>query len=285
MPDFAIVDTHVHLWDPAEIPMDWCAGAPALSRPFGLAELDEARGAVQLEQVVFVECDVVPGRSLDEARRIATMAEADPRLAGIVAHAALEDGAKVAPHLEALAGLGLVKGVRRLLQNEADDAFCLRPDFQAGLALLPNYGFHFELCIFHRQFPAVLELVARHPEVRFVLDHIGKPGIKAGIVEPWWTFIKALAAFPNVICKLSGVATEADHAGWREAEIRPYMDRALDVFGSERVMFGGDWPVSILALPYADWVEVVDRATAHLSREERQRIFRDNAKHWYRLPG
>jgi len=213
------------------------------------------------------------------------MAEADPRLAGIVAHAALEDGAKVAPHLEALAGLGLVKGVRRLLQNEADDAFCLRPDFQAGLALLPNYGFHFELCIFHRQFPAVLELVARHPEVRFVLDHIGKPGIKAGIVEPWWTFIKALAAFPNVICKLSGVATEADHAGWREAEIRPYMDRALDVFGSERVMFGGDWPVSILALPYADWVEVVDRATAHLSREERQRIFRDNAKHWYRLPG
>ena len=285
MPDFAIVDTHVHLWDPAEIPMDWCAGAPALSRPFGLAELDEARGAVQLEQVVFVECDVVPGRSLDEARRIATMAEADPRLAGIVAHAALEDGAKVAPHLEALAGLGLVKGVRRLLQNEADDAFCLRPDFQAGLALLPNYGFHFELCIFHRQFPAVLELVARHPEVRFVLDHIGKPGIKAGIVEPWWTFIKALAAFPNVICKLSGVATEADHAGWREAEIRPYMDRALDVFGSERVMFGGDWPVSVLALPYADWVEVVDRATAHLSREERQRIFRDNAKHWYRLPG
>ncbi|WP_191059952.1 amidohydrolase family protein [Geminicoccus harenae] len=285
MPDFAIIDTHVHLWDPAEIPMDWCAGAPALSRPFGLAELDEARGAVQLEQMVFVECDVVSGRSLDEARRIAAMAETDPRLAGIVAHAPLEDGAKVAPHLEALAGLSLVKGVRRLLQNEADDAFCLRPDFQAGLALLPKYGFHFELCIFHRQFPAVLELVARHPEVRFVLDHIGKPGIKAGIVEPWWTFIKALAAFPNVICKLSGVATEADHAGWREAEIRPYMDRALDVFGSERVMFGGDWPVSILALPYADWVEIVDRATAHLSREERQRIFRDNAREWYRLPG
>ncbi|WP_159710243.1 amidohydrolase family protein [Geminicoccus flavidas] len=285
MPDFAIVDTHVHLWDPAEIPMDWCAGVPALNRPFGLAELDEARRAVQLEQIVFVECDVVPGRSLDEARRIAAMAEADPRLAGIVAHAPVENGAAVAPHLEALAGLGLVKGVRRLLQNEADDAFCLRPDFQAGLALLPKYGFHFELCIFHRQFPAVLELVARHPEVRFVLDHIGKPGIKAGIVEPWWTFIKALAAFPNVICKLSGVATEADHADWREAEIRPYMDRALDVFGSERVMFGGDWPVSILALPYADWVEILDRATAHLSREERQRIFRDNARHWYRLPG
>jgi len=285
MPDFAIVDTHVHLWDPAEIPMDWCAGAPALSRPFGLAELDEARGAVQLEQFVFVECDVVPGRSLDEARRIAAMAEADPRLAGIVAHAALEDGAKVAPHLEALAGLGLVKGVRRLLQNEADDAFCLRPDFQAGLALLPNYGFHFELCIFHRQFPAVLELVARHPEVRFVLDHIGKPGIKAGIVEPWWTFIKALAAFPNVICKLSGVATEADHASWTEDELKRYVEVAIDAFGFDRVMFGGDWPVAVQAIGYRRWVELLDEWLAGVPEADLEKFWRGNAIRFYRLGG
>ncbi|HEX2525637.1 MAG TPA: amidohydrolase family protein [Geminicoccus sp.] len=283
MPHFPIVDTHVHLWDPAEIPMEWCAGAPALNRPYGIADLDEHRGEVALDKFVFVECDVVPGRSLDEARRIAGLAKTDPRLAGIVAHAPLEQGAGVEPHLQALAEIGLVKGVRRLLQNEQDDAFCLRPDFQEGLALLPRYGFDFELCIFHRQFPAVLQLVARHPEVRFVLDHIGKPGIKAGIVEPWWTFIKALASFPNVICKLSGVATEADHAGWREAELRPYMDRAVDMFGTDRVMFGGDWPVSVLAMPYPRWVEIVDRATAQYTETERRAIFHDNAVRWYRL--
>ena len=283
MPPFPIVDTHVHLWDPAEIPMEWCAGVPVLNRPYGIRDLDEHRGDVQLDKFVFVECDVAPGRSLDEARRIAGLAKGDPRLAGIVAHAPLEQGAAVEPHLQALAGIGLVKGVRRLLQNEADDAFCLRPDFQEGLALLPRYGFDFELCIFHRQFPAVLQLVARHPEVRFVLDHIGKPGIKAGIVEPWWTFIKALATFPNVICKLSGVSTEADHAQWREAQIRPYMDRAVDVFGTDRVMFGGDWPVSVLASSYVEWAEIVDRAAAHFADTERRAIFHDNAVRWYRL--
>jgi L-fuconolactonase len=283
MPVFAIIDTHIHLWDPGQIPMAWCAGVPALNKPFGMAELDDHRGQVALEKIVFVECDVAAGRSLDEAQRIAGLAQGDSRIAGIVAHAPLEQGQAVEPHLQALAETGLVKGVRRLLQNEADDAFCLRPDFQAGLALLPKYGFDFELCIFHRQFPAVLELVARHPEVRFVLDHIGKPGIKAGSVEPWWTFIKALAAFPNVICKLSGVATEADHGNWREAELRPYMDRAVDAFGTDRIMFGGDWPVSILALPYERWVAIVDRATAHFTQAERRAIFRDNAMRWYRL--
>lgn len=283
MPDFAIVDTHVHLWEPAEIPMEWCAGVPALNKPFGIAELDRHRGDVALEKYVFVECDVAAGQGLAEARRIAGLARQDPRLAGIVAHAPLEQGMAVEPHLQALAELGLVKGIRRLLQNEADDAFCLRDDFQAGLKLLPRYGFHFELCIFHRQFPAVLELVARHPEVRFVLDHIGKPGIKDDIVEPWWTFIKALARFPNVICKLSGVATEADHENWREAALRPYMDRAVDAFGTDRVMFGGDWPVSILALPYPRWVEIVDRALAHCTEAERRAVFRDNAIRWYRL--
>ncbi len=283
MPDFAIVDTHIHLWEPSLIPMEWCAGVPALNKPFGIAELDRHRGRVALEKFVFVECDVAKGRSLDEARRIAGLAKDDPRLGGIVAHAPLEDGAVVEPHLEALAGLGLVKGVRRLLQNEADNDFCLRPDFQAGLALLPKYGFDFELCVFHHQFPAVLELVARHPQVRFVLDHIGKPPIKAGGIEPWWTFIKALAAFPNVICKLSGVATEADHGNWREAQLRPYMDRAVDCFGVDRIMFGGDWPVSVLALPYERWVETVERATAHFSDSERRAIFRDNAMRWYQL--
>jgi L-fuconolactonase len=283
VPQFPIVDTHVHLWDPAEIPMEWCAGVPVLNKPYGIADLDEHRASVQLDKFVFVECDVAPGRSLDEARCIAGLAKGDPRLAGIVAHAPLEQGTGVEPHLQALAEIGLVKGVRRLLQNEADDAYCLRPDFQEGLALLPRYGFDFELCIFHRQFPSVLQLVARHPEVRFVLDHIGKPGIKAGVVEPWWTFIKALGAFPNVICKLSGVSTEADHAQWSETQIRPYMDRAVDVFGTDRVMFGGDWPVSVLASSYVEWVEIVDRTTAHFTEAERRAIFHDNAVRWYRL--
>ena len=283
MPSFPIVDTHVHLWDPEQIALPWTEGAPKLARPYGMADLDRQRGKVELAQIVFVECDVKPGASLAEARLVANLATKDPRIAAIVAHAPLEQGARVREHLDGLKEIPLVRGVRRLLQGEADDAYCLRPEFQEGLALLPEYGFAFELCIFHRQLPAVLQLVARHPDMRFVLDHIAKPGIAAGIIEPWWSLIGALARFPNVVCKLSGVATEADHVRWREAQVRAYMDRALDCFGPERIMFGGDWPVSTLAVDYVRWVEMVERATAHLNEAERRAIFVDNARQFYGL--
>jgi L-fuconolactonase len=283
-PPCPIVDTHVHWWDPERgVPLRWLDGAPALDRPFLPADLAAASAGHGLEGVVFVECDAAPGRHLDEARWASGLQAAEPRLGAVVAHAPLERGADARPDLEALARLPLVRGVRRLLQDEADDAFCLRPGFVEGVRLLPRHGFHFEICVYHRQLGAAVELVRRCPEVRFVLDHAGKPGIREGLLDPWRGQIEDLAGLPNVVCKLSGLVTEADHAAWTEADLSPYIEHLLATFGSARLMFGSDWPVSTLACPYPRWLEVVDRALARLAEPDRRRVYRDNAVDWYRM--
>ena len=131
------------------------------------------------------------------------------------------------------------RGIRRLIQNQADPEFVLRPDFLAALRLLPRYGLSFDICIFHHQFPNTLEMVRRCPEVNFVLDHIGKPGIKAGLFDPWKQHMRELAEAPNVTCKISGVTTEADHGNWTREQLRPYIEHAIGCFGFDRVMYGG----------------------------------------------
>lgn len=280
---YPIVDTHVHWWDPAGVPLRWLGETPALDRPFLPPDLADAAEGCALDRIVFVECDAAPGRHLDEARWVSGLAAEEPLLGAIVAMAPVERGAAVIPDLEALAALPLVRGVRRLLQGEADAAFCLRPGFVAGVQLLPRHGLHFELCVFHRQLGAAVELVRRCPEVRFILDHIGKPAIRAGRLDPWRAEIDELAQLPNVVCKLSGLVTEADHAAWTEADLAPYVAHVLAAFGPARLMFGSDWPVATLACPYRRWLEVLDSALAGLTEVDRRRIFHDNAMEWYRI--
>jgi L-fuconolactonase len=283
MPRGPIVDTHVHWWDPATVPLPWLDQVPALARPFLPADFARAAGEAEIEAIVFVECDVAPGRHLDEARWVGGLAAIEPRLKAVVAHAPLERGRAVEADLAALQALPLVRGVRRLLQGEADDAFCLQPSFIEGVRLLPRFGFHFEICVYHRQLGAALELVRRCPEVRFVLDHIGKPGIRDGLLDPWRAEIEALAALPNVVCKLSGLVTEADHAGWTPQQLRPYIDHVVGCFGFSRLMFGSDWPVATLAASYGRWLVTLDTALAGADEADLALLYRDNAKAWYRL--
>ncbi|MEO1090215.1 MAG: amidohydrolase family protein [Pseudomonadota bacterium] len=284
MPDFAIVDTHVHFYDHDHVPIPWTRGVAPLNRAFRPADHDADRAGVEVEAIVFVEVDVAPGLHLKEAEWVAGLAESDPRIQAIVAHVPLDRGEAVAPDLEALASQPLVRGIRRLIQDEADaPAFCAAPAFLDALRLLPAHGLHFEICIRHHQMRAAIDLVARLPEVSFVLDHIGKPGIAARVREPWWEEIAELAALPNVVCKLSGVATEAHHDAWQEADLRPYVDRVLELFGADRTMFGSDWPVMRLAIGYPRWVEIVDAASSTWSVADRRRLYVDNAKRVYRL--
>jgi L-fuconolactonase len=119
--------------------------------------------------------------------------------------------------------------------------------------------------------------------VSFILDHIGKPGIKAGIREPWWGQIKALAELPNVSCKISGVVTEADHRAWTYDEVAPYIERAIECFGFDRAMFAGDWPVSELATGYENWVSTLDRVLSKVPRSELEKLYRNNAIRAYRV--
>jgi L-fuconolactonase len=283
MIDFPIVDSHVHLLDTRRFQYSWAKGAPALLRDWTPGDLEAAAKPYGIEYFVFVEVDVDMPQHLDEADWVQSIAARDPRLKGCVAALPLERGAAIEPEIARIAKLPVVRGVRRLVQNQADPSFVLQPGFLAAVKLLPGYGLSFDICVFHQQLPNTIELVRRCPEVSFILDHIGKPGIKAGLMDPWRGHMRELAALPNVVCKFSGLTTEADHAHWTRDQLRPYIDHVIDCFGFGRLLYGGDWPVSNLAAPYTSWLEVLDWATAGCSHEEQRKLFRDNAISAYRL--
>ena len=283
MPDFPIVDSHVHLFDPHRLPYGWLRGLPIERRAL-LAEFDAARGPVAVAGLVFVEAAVDPGHHLAEAAFAQSLADAGPRVTAIVAHAPVERGDAVEADLAALAQNPALRGIRRLIQGEVDPGICLAPDFLAGVRRAGRAGLSFDICIKHWGLVFAIELARRCPEVQFVLDHIGKPGIAHGLTEPWRGQMRDLAALPNVACKLSGVVTEADHAAWTPERIEPYVAHAIDCFGFDRVMYGSDWPVSELTHRYPDWVAMLDRFTAGCTAGELAALYCNTARRVYRLP-
>ena len=175
-----------------------------------------------------------------------------------------------------------MRGVRLLIQSEGP-GFSVQPDFVRGVQMLPEFGLSFDLCIHHPQFPDILQLVESCPQVSFILDHLGKPDIKNGQLDPWRAHLRQLAEFPNVVAKLSGMVTEADHQRWTPADLQPYVDHLVACFGPERMMFGGDWPVNEFATPYRTWFETALAAVASLSTDDQHKIFHQNAIEVYRL--
>lgn len=284
MPDFPIVDAHVHLYDIQRLRYGWLAGVPKINRTHLLADFDRAREAVSVDKIVFAEVAVDPGLHLDEAAFIQEMADRDSRLCGIVAHAPLEKGTAVESDLKSLKALRNVRGIRRLIETERNPAFCLEPAFLEALRLLPRYDLTFDICIKHTAMAYALELARRCPDVSFVLDHIGKPDIKNGLREPWFTQIGELARCANVVCKVSGVITEADHESWTVGQVKPYVAHVIDKFGFDRVMFGSDWTVSELSHRYPTWVEIVDDVVSGASVSEVRQLYRETAIRTYRLP-
>jgi predicted TIM-barrel fold metal-dependent hydrolase len=284
MPDFPIVDAHLHLWDPRHFAIPWLDGNATLNRRYTPAEYAEHTQGIAIEAMIYLEVDVDPHYALLEPRWVAERAQEDPRIKAIVAHAPVEHGERARSFLDALVATSpLVRGVRRLLQGEPDVDFCLRPDFVRGVQLLAEYGLSFDICISHAQLAAATELVRRCPQTSFILDHLGKPNIKAKLLDPWREQMRELAALPNVICKVSGAVTEADHEHWNSADLRPYVAHAIEAFGEDRVAFGGDWPVTLLASSYRRWVETLDELTAGLSEAAKRKLWAENAKRFYRM--
>ncbi|MEI6236248.1 MAG: amidohydrolase family protein [Planctomycetota bacterium] len=285
MPKFSIIDSHVHMWDPENVRMTWIDGNPILDKKYLPPDYKQHIGSTDVSGFVYLETGVEPHYAYYEARWAAgQLARMEPRLKGIVAAAPTEYGLKVRSYLKALTDLGpLIKGIRRITQGEKDPEFCLKPDFIAGTQLLPEYGLSCDVCVNYKQLGPTVELVKKCPKTQFVIDHIAKPNIKEHVLDPWRDQIKAMAALPNTVIKISGVLTEADHKTWGIDDVRPYIEHVLNVFGEDRVMFGGDWPVLLLAAPYTRWVEVVDELTASWTEKARQKLWRENAKRVYRL--
>lgn len=285
MPGFAIVDSHVHFYDPAWLRYSWLKRVPRIDRRFDLADFDRDRGAVEVDRIVFAEVCVDAGLHLAEAAWVQALADRDPRLCGMIAHAPLEKGAAVEEDLARLAENRILKGIRRLMEIEVDQSFVLEPGFLEGLRLLPRHGLTFDICVKHWGLVFAIELAQRCPDVQFVLDHIGKPGIRHGLRQPWWGQIEELGHLPNVMCKISGVVTEAGRQEPVLDQVRPYIEHAMRCFGFDRVMYGSDWTVALLTHDYPDWVALLDEVTAGCSEDELKRFWRENAIRCYRLEG
>jgi L-fuconolactonase len=279
----AIVDSHVHLWNPARFRYSWLDGMPALQRPFGPLDYASAGAATLVGKIIFVESGCDPAQSLAEVDWVSSLAKSDPRLKGIVAHASLEKGEAARADLRLLAARPLVKGIRRNLQSKPESQFCLRPEFIAGVSLLAEFGFTFDLCIRSAQLPAVTELVRRVPQVTFILDHFGKPNVRERQFEPWASDLQALAALPNVVCKVSGLTTEADGNNWQPADLKFYFNRTLEYFGCDRILFGSDWPVATLATDFERWRHTVLDLLPSASDATQKQLFQTNSERIYHL--
>jgi len=289
MLDFPIVDSHIHLIDRARFSYSWSTGspwataAPRLNRSWTADDLTSYAKPYQVEGFVFVEADVDMPQYLAEAEWVAEMASNDSRIMGCVTCLPLEEGPAIESEMARIAALRPVRGIRRLIQNFSDSAIILQDNFVDGVNLLAKYNLSFDICIDHHQFENAFELIRRCPDVVFILDHIGKPDIQAGRFEPWHRHIREVSKLPNVVCKLSGVLTQANHATWTANQVLPYIAHVVNCFGVDRVLFGGDWPVLELASSYREWVDIVDQAINHLGASGKRKVFRDNAMRIYRL--
>jgi len=278
------VDTHMHLWDPEHFRMSWVDGDVLLNQRYTLDVYAAQTVGIPIEAMVFVECGIEPQYALLEAQWVVACAQTDARIQGIVAACPIEFGLRTRSYLEALIALGpRIKGVRRNIQDEADPNFCLQPPFVRAVQLLADYNLSFDLCIRHGQLPAVTALVRQCPHTQFILDHLGKPNAKEHVLDPWRDQLRELATLPNVACKISGLVTEADHEAWQVDDLAPYVVHVLEVFGEDRVIFGGDWPVMLLASSYTRWFETAQALTAALTEAAQRKFWNENARRLYRL--
>jgi L-fuconolactonase len=277
-----VIDAHHHVLDPERAPYPWMtAELDVLRRPYPLDELLPQLAAAGVDGTVVVQART----ALDETRNLLALAAAAPAVLGVVGWADLADPAigDVLAELRAGAGGDRLVGIRHPVHDEPDPAWLLRPAIRRGIAIVGRAGLAFDLLVRPREMPAALELVRREPGIRFVADHLAKPPIASGALEPWGTLLADLAAVPNTWCKVSGLVTEAAWDAWTIDELRSYVDRALDQFGPRRLLYGSDWPVCLLAAPYESVIATARALTARLSEAERSAVFGGTAEDVYRL--
>ncbi|MFF3914125.1 amidohydrolase family protein [Streptomyces sp. NPDC001852] len=277
------VDAHHHVWDLSVRNQDWIRGPELrpLRRDFSLADMEPEARAAGVDRTVLVQTVTVP----EETPEFLALAAEHQLIAGVVGWTDLTrpDITDELSRLRELPGGAFLKGIRHQVQSEPDPRWLLRPEVRRGLAALAEAGLVHDLVVLPHQLPACAEAAALMPQLTFVLDHLGKPPIATGEREPWASDLRALAALPNTVAKISGLVTEADPASWTTADLRPYTDAALEAFGPGRLMFGSDWPVCTLAAPYTRVVDAVRALTAELTAGEREQIFAGTATRVYGL--
>ncbi|MEU9052341.1 amidohydrolase family protein [Streptomyces sp. NPDC048384] len=274
------VDAHHHVWDLSVRDQDWIAGPELqpLRRNFTVDDLASEARAAGVDRTVLVQTVTVA----EETPEFLALAAEHELIAGVVGWTDLTrpDVAEELARLRELPGGRYLKGIRHQVQGEPDPEWLLRADVRRGLAAVAEAGLVYDLVVLPHQLPACAKAAASLPELTFVLDHLGKPPIASGAREPWTPDVRALAALPNTVCKLSGMVTEADPVSWTVDDLRPYADVVLEAFGPQRLMFGSDWPVSTLAAPYG---QVLATAQDLTGPDDRTHIFETTATRVYDL--
>jgi L-fucono-1,5-lactonase len=274
------IDAHQHFWHYAPETHGWITERMGvLKRDFLPRDLEAERIACGVIGSVAVQAE----QSERETDFLLGLAECDRSIAGVVGWLDFR-GRDICERLERYSKRERLVGFRHLVEFEADDDFLLREDFLRGIAHLERYGFTYDIVIFPRHLANAVKFVEKFPAQRFAVDHLAKPEIRSGRVSmEWRDGIAALAAHPNVYCKLSGMVTEADWVNWRADDFTPYLDAVVGAFGVERVMFGSDWPVCLVAATYAQVLGIVEAYAGRFSANEREKIFCENAARFYGL--
>jgi L-fuconolactonase len=273
------IDAHQHFWryDPARD--GWITDEMAiLKRDFLPDDLLPELQACKIDGCIAVQAD----QSEEETMFLLDLAARCDQIKGVVGWVNLS-APNLPQRLEHLSQFKKLRGFRHIAQSESDDRFLVRDDFCRGIRALKNFDFTYDILIYPRQLPAAIELAERFPEQKFVLDHMAKPPIRSGEIDSWAAQIRRLAASSNVYCKLSGMVTEADRDRWRAEDFRPYLDVVFESFGWDRLMFGSDWPVCLVAGDYHQVKGLIEDYMQTFSEEQRNQIFGMNAADFYGL--
>lgn len=273
------IDAHHHFWNYDPIEYGWIDDAmKVIRRDFLPAQLQAEIASTGIAGVVSVQAR----QNLIETQWLLDLATAHDFIKGVVGWVDLAS-ANVGAKLERFGANSKLKSIRHVIQGEPDDNFILREDFNRGIRTLRKFNLAYDILIFERQLPQTIKFVDTHPDQVFVLDHIAKPRIKDNEFEPWNANLRELAKRQNVYCKASGMVTEADFTTWTEPQLERYFSVVLEAFGPQRLMFGSDWPVCLVACGYARWHQLVSGWIKQLSQPEQARILGGTAIAAYKL--
>jgi L-fuconolactonase len=277
------IDSHHHVWDLSVRPQDWMVGEglDPVKRSFDMNDFRAASAGTGIEKTVLVQTVM----KYAETPEFLALAASDDLIAGVVGW--LDIGAEDAIfHLdeyEIVKGHEYRVGIREVAHDLPDADFLMRPQVIKNVRELGKRGYAYDLFTKTPHMHAAIELVKEAPETQFVIDHISKPMIGEGVMEPWAELMKTLASFPNTVCKISGMTTEAKWDSWKTNDFRPYTDLLLEIFGPSRLMFGSDWPVSLLASTYQEVVTLAEELTNSLSTSEKEEFWSGTAIRAYGL--
>jgi predicted TIM-barrel fold metal-dependent hydrolase len=283
-PMLPIVDTHQHLWDLTKFRLPWLKEGDVFNKSHVMSDYLKATAGLNVVKTIYMEVDVAPEQQNEEAEYVIGLCQRadNPMVAAVISGRPASDA--FPKYIRQYKDSAVIKGVRQVLHAESTPpGTCLDEKFIKGVRLLGELGKSFDLCMRGKELPDAAKLIDACPDTRFILDHCGNPDVHAKDPTQWQKGIAEVAKRKHVVCKVSGIVASWEPGKWTADDLAPYVKHTMEVFGPDRVMFGGDWPVCTKAATYKQWVEALKSIVADRNEEEQKKLFADNAVRFYGL--